>query len=520
MTLQRANSIGWGLFELLTSSQMNTIDSQLPYAIDGARGGTYALNDATAYGPGTITLDSSAFSTEIPTLHIINNDEDNQSQAIQIDIPSGTPSGARKGISIDSDAIVRCIEYDGTSVTDAAAAGPYYALRLSCNTNLATAAGAGQHGILASGGAGFVGGRGVIGTGGNTYDETGTPGFGINGTGGGVNDAGSSPSLILGGSGGEFTGGVITAGTNGLATGGTGVVGTGGACSATSGLAGTGAIFTGGAGSASIPSGYGAIINAGDNGASGFVRDALQVYAGTTGSATPGDHGRGIFVKAPGLGDGIYVENEDGVGLRVKSTAGATATADIVQDASAGAGPTALITQTALNGNTGLISDAGSGGLASVDLTGDTAAVLLTANSGTAAPNVGFTGNGQPSGTPAKNTLYADNIIRAWGRIQSDADGGGATVSGTSFNIASASITGGDTFSILLDRDFLVSTNYIVLANVEIGSDPSGTKYFAMTAPVSVGVFHVKVFTDAGVAADLDNEFVYISVLVLGIGQF
>lgn len=42
MTLTRANAMGWGLFELLTSSQMNHIDSQLPNALDAAAGGTYA----------------------------------------------------------------------------------------------------------------------------------------------------------------------------------------------------------------------------------------------------------------------------------------------------------------------------------------------------------------------------------------------------------------------------------------------------------------------------------------------
>jgi hypothetical protein len=42
VTFVRANSLGWGLFELLTSTQMNTIDSQMPYALDGRDGGSYA----------------------------------------------------------------------------------------------------------------------------------------------------------------------------------------------------------------------------------------------------------------------------------------------------------------------------------------------------------------------------------------------------------------------------------------------------------------------------------------------
>lgn len=42
MSFTRANALGWALYEVLTSTQMNHIDSQLPDALD-ANGGSYAL---------------------------------------------------------------------------------------------------------------------------------------------------------------------------------------------------------------------------------------------------------------------------------------------------------------------------------------------------------------------------------------------------------------------------------------------------------------------------------------------
>ena len=41
MSFVRANPPGWALFELLLSSQLNTIDSQMPFALDGRDGGSY-----------------------------------------------------------------------------------------------------------------------------------------------------------------------------------------------------------------------------------------------------------------------------------------------------------------------------------------------------------------------------------------------------------------------------------------------------------------------------------------------
>ncbi len=52
MTLARANPPGWALFDLLLSSQMNAIDIQLPFALDGVGGGPYTP-------AATISLDGS-----------------------------------------------------------------------------------------------------------------------------------------------------------------------------------------------------------------------------------------------------------------------------------------------------------------------------------------------------------------------------------------------------------------------------------------------------------------------------
>lgn len=44
MTFPRANPLGWALFELLTSDQMNVIDENVSFALDGRDGGSYAAS--------------------------------------------------------------------------------------------------------------------------------------------------------------------------------------------------------------------------------------------------------------------------------------------------------------------------------------------------------------------------------------------------------------------------------------------------------------------------------------------
>ncbi len=50
MTLTNPKGAGWGSGEVLTSTQMNSFGTQLPYAIDGNAGGTYAPSDPIIIG--------------------------------------------------------------------------------------------------------------------------------------------------------------------------------------------------------------------------------------------------------------------------------------------------------------------------------------------------------------------------------------------------------------------------------------------------------------------------------------
>lgn len=64
MTFSRVNPLGWALFELLTSAQMNELDTDVSNALDGADGGLYTPSD-------TLELDGSANAhIALPTLKI------------------------------------------------------------------------------------------------------------------------------------------------------------------------------------------------------------------------------------------------------------------------------------------------------------------------------------------------------------------------------------------------------------------------------------------------------------------
>ena len=54
--LSRANALNWGFNEKLTSAQINAIDSQLPYAIDGNAGGLYAPSSVISIGGSGIQI--------------------------------------------------------------------------------------------------------------------------------------------------------------------------------------------------------------------------------------------------------------------------------------------------------------------------------------------------------------------------------------------------------------------------------------------------------------------------------
>lgn len=64
MTFTRVNPLGWALFELLTSAQMNELDTDVSNALDGADGGLYTPSD-------TLELDGSANANAfLPTLKL------------------------------------------------------------------------------------------------------------------------------------------------------------------------------------------------------------------------------------------------------------------------------------------------------------------------------------------------------------------------------------------------------------------------------------------------------------------
>lgn len=56
MTLTNPKPLGWAYGERLTSAQMNSIGSQLPYAVDGNAGGTYAPSAPIIIGGSGVTL--------------------------------------------------------------------------------------------------------------------------------------------------------------------------------------------------------------------------------------------------------------------------------------------------------------------------------------------------------------------------------------------------------------------------------------------------------------------------------
>jgi hypothetical protein len=56
MTLVNPKPLGWAFGEILTSSQMNSIATQLPYALDGLNGGTYTLTSPLAIGGSGVTV--------------------------------------------------------------------------------------------------------------------------------------------------------------------------------------------------------------------------------------------------------------------------------------------------------------------------------------------------------------------------------------------------------------------------------------------------------------------------------
>lgn len=58
MSFSRVNPGGWGLFEVLTSSQMNQIDINQSRAVDGFAGGTYTPSDPIEFGGAGVIINT------------------------------------------------------------------------------------------------------------------------------------------------------------------------------------------------------------------------------------------------------------------------------------------------------------------------------------------------------------------------------------------------------------------------------------------------------------------------------
>jgi hypothetical protein len=58
MSFSRVNPGGWGLFEVLTSSQMNQIDINQSRAVDGFAGGTYTPSDPIEFGGAGVVINT------------------------------------------------------------------------------------------------------------------------------------------------------------------------------------------------------------------------------------------------------------------------------------------------------------------------------------------------------------------------------------------------------------------------------------------------------------------------------
>lgn len=98
MTFTRAEPLGWGLFELLRSSHVNHIDSQLPYAVDG-RGGSYSmlepllLNGSSVSGGSALVVTSGSASE--PALNVLQEGAGGVAEFQSMD-----PTGAHRIVEI------------------------------------------------------------------------------------------------------------------------------------------------------------------------------------------------------------------------------------------------------------------------------------------------------------------------------------------------------------------------------------------------------------------------------------
>lgn len=240
MTLVRANPAGWALFELLTSTQMNAVDSQLPYALDGNAGGTYTPTaelelDGTNIAGNVLHLTATGPNVDYPLL--IDVDDTNVIAGIKVLAYADAPAaeffhgGAPLSIAGNPTGMVTGIGHGNT--------------------------GAGNGGRCASFSGGDAstanGGTGVIGNGGDG-GSSGNGGQGVQGT-GGDGDTGQRGGIGVWGIGGdELDGASIDTGS------GAGILGWGG--DGTANAAAHGVVGIGGEATAASNYGHGGYFSA------------------------------------------------------------------------------------------------------------------------------------------------------------------------------------------------------------------------------------------------------------------
>lgn len=238
MTFPRANPLGWALFELLTSDQMNVIDENMVFALDGRDGGTYSPSNAISL----LGLNASG------ALLTIENPDGGV--ALQIDVTEGVQP--QNGLTVQGSVEGTYVHFIGmNSVARAGESASVFEVIGHGNSlgNVGPAAhfqgGSASGPALAGGvavrafggvkaaGAGRYGGQGFTGTSGDT-NLTGEP-------------SGSFGTEAMRGSGG------FTTGTAAGHFGAVGVVGLGGELTGTGKQGGSGIFGVGGYGIAADP---------------------------------------------------------------------------------------------------------------------------------------------------------------------------------------------------------------------------------------------------------------------------
>lgn len=293
MTLVRANPAGWALFELLTSGQMNIIDSQMPSALDGTDGGTYVptasiiIDAALSSGPG---LDVRA-GPEVG-LHTLSEG----SAGIHAEVGA---SPFAEAIHVQVDAGSTGIQVDGTADATGIVVAPGPIAKADPPVDAVSVTGIGNTTASEDGGVGLrvvgggtdsqTGGRAIFATGGATVSG----GAGAATGGDGILSFGGA-GISTGGKGGNFFGGTG-------ATGGVGVDGTGAAGSSAAGVAANGG-SGGGAGVDASGNQAGAGVLAQGGASNGIGVDAT---GGGTASGVRGTGGGSNGIGVEGIGDGI-----------------------------------------------------------------------------------------------------------------------------------------------------------------------------------------------------------------------